>query len=192
MFEGQRLGNANLKQYTNNEQKILDKYIYNVPTLLQSDYGDINDCVLVSIASLIIYLNPQLDIMQVYNQITLFAKKYGYRPTFGTPNIMIKTILEKSLEYFQLPYKTKNYYIKNLGFDYQDIKDKIDNNLPILLTIWRDGRNFYKNHNVIISGYYYTQNYKLLAIKDNWYKTNSYLDYNKLNCICNIYTIQHK
>ena len=189
MFEGQRLGNANLKQYTNNEQKILDKYIYNVPTLLQSDYGDINDCVLVSITSLIIYLKPQLDIIQVYNQVALFAKKYGYKTTFGTPNIMIKTILEKSLQYFQLPYKIKNYYIKNLGFDYQDIKNKIDNNLPILLTIWRDGRNFYKNHNVIISGYYYTQNYKLLAIKDNWYKTNSYLDYNKLSNICSIQTI---
>lgn len=60
----------------------------------------------------------------------------------------------------------------------------------MLLNLWNDGRNYYKNHSVLIIGYKITENNDfILTIYDNWYKHNSYIDYNKLSIISSIITI---
>lgn len=190
MFEGQRIYKNNIQQYINHEPFILNKIIPFVPILLQNDYGEASDCTLVSLTSLIKFLLPNLIVQDIYKNVEKIAKSYGYNgATYGTPNLVIKSIINKTFQFYNIPQKAKSYYLKNIGFDYEDIKFKIDSNRPVILNLWKDGRNYYKNHTVLITGYCYTEHYKLLIIHDNWFNTVSYLDYNKLSNICSIQTI---
>ena len=191
MLEGQRIFSINLEQYVNHEKFIITKLIPCVPILLQDDYGEIGDCALVSITMAIKNLCLSLDIKDIYTHVELIAKRYGYNgATHGTFFLTIKSITNKALEFFCLPQRAKSYYLKNICFDYEDIKYEIDHSRPVILNIKNDGRNYYKNHTVLITGYCYTKHYKMLVIHDNWHNTVSYVDYDKLNTFCSIQTIQ--
>ena len=191
MFEGQRIFSINLDRYVNYEKFIITKFIPCVPILIQDNYGEIGDCALVTITAAVKNLAPILDIQTIYNYTEFVARQYGYNGnTHGTFYLTIKNITNKVLSFFQLSQRAKSHYLKNICFDYEDIKYEIDHNRPVILNIKKDGRNFYTNHTVLITGYCYTQHYKMLVIHDNWNNTVSYVDYDKLNLLCSIQTIQ--
>ena len=52
--------------------------------------------------------------------------------------------------------------------------------------MWKDGLEYYKNHSVLIVGYLQTVDKKMLVIYDNWFKSVSYIDYDKLSVISSI------
>ena len=52
--------------------------------LLQSDYGEANDCTLTSITTVIHSWLPSLDVNMIYNQVENIAKQYGYSGVKGT------------------------------------------------------------------------------------------------------------
>ena len=77
--------------------------------------------------------------------------------------------------------------MKGIGFNWDFIKGNLDyNDTPIILNLWKDGRNYYYNHTVLIIGYAESENKKMLVVYDNWFKYICYIDYDKLSIICSI------
>lgn len=186
MFEKQRLSNSNISQYVG-MQCDQPKLVPGVPVLAQNDYGEANDCTLTSITAVIKWLKPSVDINTIYNTVESIAKKYGYEgKKFGTPNLTIKRIYNLSLMAFKLNKKAHSRYLKNIGYGWSWIKKEIDEYQPVLLNLWADGRDFYKNHSILIVGYLEIADKRLLAVYDNWYKSVSYVDYDKLSIISSI------
>ena len=191
MFEKQRLYLGNIKEYTGSEESAFEYKIPHVPRLLQNDYGEACDCTLTSITAVIKFFRQDYNIQEIYNWVEKIAKAYGYRGDHGTYSLVIKTVYKKSLQGFGInEYKPKSYYLKDICYDYELIKSEIDNNKPILLNLWKDGRDFYKNHTVLIVGYYYlNNNQRFLMVQDNWYRTPSFIDYNLLSTISSVQTL---
>lgn len=176
-----------LKEYGDTSHLAVKKnYIQGIKPLLQNDYGEDQDCSLTSITTVVSYYKPQLQIQFIYDQVEKIAKKFLYKGNRGTPTITMNVIFNKVLQLFQINLKSHNGYIKNLGYNYVGIKNLINKNRPTLLSLSKDGRNFYANHTVLVIGYYEIGKAKMIAIYDNWYKQISYIDYNKLAIISGI------
>lgn len=190
MFEKKRLHTHNIKEYTQNEIVISNSFINNVFALLQDDYGEANDCTLTSITSIIKRLKQSIEIEDIYTIVESIARRFGYRGSFGTLSATIRIIYQKVLNTFNINKIVESYFIKNLGYNYNFIKNEINKNNPVLLNLWKDGRSYYMNHSVLITGYYETINYRMLQIQDNWYKDPSYIDYDKLSLISSIQVLK--
>ena len=176
-----------LKEYGDTSHLTAKKnYIQGIKPSLQEDYGEDLDCTLTSITTVVSYYKPQLQIQFIYDQVEKIAKKFLYKGNRGTPTITMNVIFNKVVQLFQINLKSHNGYIKNLGYNYVGIKNLINKNRPTLLSLSKDGRNFYANHTVLVIGYYEIGNAKMIAIYDNWYKQISYIDYNKLAIISGI------
>ena len=189
MFDGQRLSKENLSIYCGGAD-YFQRTIGNIKPLLQNDYGEDNDCTITSITTIIHSWVSHIDINFIYNQVEAIARKYGYNGINGTNPIVIKQVYQKSLKTFQIPYVVNSRYMKGIGFTWNFIKDRIDHsNNPILLNLWKDGRNYYYSHSVVIVGYANTYNKKFLVVYDNWIKDYSYIDYDKLSLISSIQVI---
>ena len=189
MFEGQRLSKENLSMYCGGAN-YYQRIIGNIKPLLQNDYGEANDCTIASITTIISSWLPFLDINNIYLQVEAIARRYGYNGSNGTNPVVIRKVYQESLLVFGIPYHVTSKYMKGIGFTWNFIKDKIDHsNNPILLNLWKDGRNYYYSHSVVIVGYANTYNKKFLVVYDNWIKNYSYIDYDKLSLISSIQVI---
>lgn len=195
-----RLTDANIFKYLKEEynaQGIVSfeyEYIADFIPLAQKDYGDLYDCTLTSLTATIYYiLKKKVAVNVIYDVVEKIAKRHLYDGNkTGTYSIFIKKIFDKSLQQFVTTKKinSKQSYFKKVGYGYTNICKQIDNKNPVLLSLWNDGRNYYKNHTVTIIGY---RNFKvdgkqvrMLVIYDNWYKTRAYIDYEKLPAISSI------
>ena len=186
MFERQRINKDNLSAYLH-QQNYYQKILGNIQPLLQCDYGEANDCTLTSITTVIHSYLPSLSINTIYNQVETIAKRHGYTDIKGTQPIVIKTIYQKALDIFKLPYHVRSKYLKGIGFTWNFIKENFERgDAPIILNLWKDGRDYYYNHTVLIIGYLESRNKKMLAVYDNWFEDISYIDYGKLSTICSI------
>ena len=171
MFEKQRISDFNIKEYLGTTDTPCKKQILSVPQLLQNDYGEACDCTLTSITAVIKFFRYDYKVEDIYNWVEKIAKAYGY----------------KSLQGFGInDYVPYSRYLKGLCYDYEIIKREIDYNKPILLNLWKDGRDFYKNHTVLIIGYLYINNKRMLIVQDNWYRTISYIDYDLLSAFSSV------
>ena len=131
-------------------------------------------------------MKPSLNVNDIYNKVETTAKKYGYRGNRGTPGLVIKSLYQNIINAFGLKKKVHSRYFKDIGFGWNYIKKEIDEYQPVILNLWKDGRDFYKNHTILIIGYLEIAEKRFLAIYDNWYHGVSYIDYDKLNTICSI------
>lgn len=198
-FDGKRILQPNLSIYIKNyyncsnpfiaEQKIIN----NFPSLLQKDYGAPQDCTLVSITSIVNYLtNLKHDPEDIYEYTEEIAKGYFYNGnSYGTIPIFVNNIFNKVIAKFNLQKRPKSGYMKNVGYNIHKIKQQIYNGNPVILNIQNDGRNYYKNHSVVIVGFttYQIDNGQqihMLTIYDNWAKEYSCVDYNRLCSISSI------
>lgn len=186
MFERKRLYPGNINDYTGLKMP-QPKIISGIPALVQNDYGDDNDCTLTAITTCIKYFYPKIDTYTIYNKVAKSGKKFGYTGSYGTPNATIKLIYNEVLRGMGSNKRACSRYFKEVGFSWNFIKKEIDAKDPILLNLWKDGRYFYQNHSVLIVGYLEYQGKRFLAIYDNWYRSLSYIDYQKLNPICSIH-----
>lgn len=189
MFEGQRLNNLNIKKYMEISGTPIKYWIPGVPQLLQNDYGEECDCTLTSITAIIKMMRANYDTQEIYNWVEKIARAYGYKGNRGTNYLVIRTVYKKSLQGFGIKNNPVSHYLKGFCYDYELIKHELDKNQPILLNLWKDGRDYYKNHTVLIIGYYYTQDKRMLVIQDNWYRDFSYIDYDLLSIISSIQTL---
>ena len=180
-----RLSDENISKYAPGNI-IAQKKIADINPLLQNNYGGDQGCTLTSITTVIKWLRPDLAINTIYNEVERIARKYGYHPNFGTLNIVIPPIFNLVLKSFRINKKTSSRYLKDVGYCYRFIRENIDTNKPVMLNLWKDGRDYYKNHTVLIIGYREIEDKKMLAIYDNWYKSVSYIDYDKLSIISSI------
>lgn len=146
------------------------KVFGNYKPLLQKDYGLANDCSLTSLTTIIcgiVNKEPQ----EVYNVVEKYAKQYGFKGK-GTLPFFIKCIFDKTLKEFGVNVKTKSGYLKCIGYDFDKIHSLIDDNIPIVLSINKDGRNYYNNHSITVIGYliYQVDNAlePMLLVYDNW------------------------
>lgn len=186
MFEKQRLYSANIEKYAGFPIVSQPKLVPGISPLLQNDYGEANDCTLTSITCVIKWMKPGLDVNDIYNQVEATAKRFGYTGNHGTPSLVIKGIYQKIINAFGLKKKVHSRYLKDIGFGWNYIKKEIDEYQPVLLNLWKDGRDFYKNHSILIIGYLEIAEKRFLAVYDNWYKGISYVDYDKLSIISSI------
>ena len=156
--------------YGANTIELLDYKKLSVQPFLQNDYGEANDCTLVSITSILHYLNKE-PFEKIYPKVENIAKKYFYNgKTCGTIPIFIKQIFQTAAG-----RKVKNIYLKSIGFTFNQIIEQIDNSNPVILNMMDDGIGKYENHSVVVVGYaVYRMNsdkiIPVLLINDNWSK----------------------
>ena len=208
-YNRKRLTNQNVKDYLTKKHagfSVISSKAYKrlgVDNLLQKNYGKDMDCSLTSITECTMYhyiasQNTQkpekLNADEVYNYVEETAKKYFYNgDTFGTIPVFIKNIYDKTLEHFGLKAKTKQKYFKNVGYSLGSIMKTIDEGRPVIINIFRDGRDYYNNHSVTIVGYEtfelhnfdtkITKQVTMLIVQDHWLKVNSYVDFEFISCI---------
>ena len=159
-------------------QRLTDKNIQNYILSSNLNFGDISlksvnqfaikpflqnkfrqnegNCTITSIATCAYYHCPQsYDINTVYNAVETIAEKYFYRHNnFGTIPFFNKAIYEETLDYFRIPHKKiKSRYINHIGFNFNTIKKQIDQQNPVILSLFTDNRNYYKSHTIVVVGY---------------------------------------
>lgn len=119
------------------------------------------------------------------------AIKLGYKGNIGTNPLVIRTLMWALFNEYKIKKSCCSCYLKGIGITIKLIKKLIDKNIPIILNLSVDGRDYYKDHSVLIIGYKeikLSNNKKMffLKIKDNWTKETTYIDYSKLGMICSI------
>lgn len=167
-----------------------EKEITNVLGLLQKNYGEEQDCTLTSMTALIQFLTKQ-EVQSIYNDVEKTARKLGYKGNIGTNPLVVRTLMQSLFNKYKIKKLCGSSYLKGIGFTIKLIKQLVNKNIPIILNLSKDGRNYYQNHSVLIIGYkeIITKNNKtifFLKIKDNWNKETTYIDYSKLNIISSI------
>lgn len=177
-----RLNPTNIDEYVVNTYKQyhqkISKKLLNFYPILQADYGGEGDCTIASMAALCRYREKKkLLISDIYNEIEKIAFKFGYRPNSGMNVLWLKPVLNKYLKKC-----TKTRAFKNIGMNWTQIKNNIEKDSPMVLSITNDGRNYYRNHCVVVVGYTeYDNGAKIIIVYDNWQKQLGYVDYNRLH-----------
>ena len=156
--------------------------------LLQKDYGLSNDCSLTALTTIIAgSLNKEPQ--KVYDVVEKYAKQYGFKGK-GTLPVFIKCIFDKTLKEFGVNVKTKSGYLKCIGYDFDMMRNLIDENVPMVLSINKDGRNYYNNHSITVIGYLIYQVddalEPMLLVYDNWNTVPCVVDYKALSMISSI------
>lgn len=165
---------------------------------LQRNYGESYDCSLTTIAAIIYDLiKRQTTIENIYVEVEKVAKKRLYNgKIWGTPPVFVSNIYNTVAKKFKIPARCRGKYLKDIGFNFDMIKSDIDNNLPVILNIYNDGRNYYEKHTVKIIGYRVLilhksstgelKKLRMLKVYDNWRVTPGYIDYDKMSKISSI------
>lgn len=195
------LTDVNLMTYVKNQNpevnsddiKIHRKLQIPVIPFLQKDYGDDMDCTITSIATILYHKlvrqnSTNENFENIYAIVAKYAKKYFYNGNIGVFPLFNKKIFDAAATELNLNIaSTKSGYLKNIGYSFDEICGLIRKSNPISLSMWKDGRNFYNNHTVVIIGYNIidvgNKQMRFLMIYDNWSKTKSYIDYDKLSTI---------
>lgn len=171
------------KNYPGAEYICAFTYFYK-PYYLQKNFGGLNDCSLMSISYVIKTLYPKKEINDIYEKTEAAAKKFFYNDKIGTIPFFINNIIGKAFNINSI-----GKMVKNIGFKPKDIINQVSKQ-PVILSMYSDGNNYYKNHSVCVVGYKkYKWNGKDLyffEVRDNWNETSSYVDYQKMSPISSI------
>jgi len=208
-FTGKRLGSiTDLQNYVKEEYGYKEmsltesKMICNIRGLIQADYGKAYDCSLTCITCVTKYLlknNPEITNEEIYNTVVGNTEWYSYNgDKFGTVPVFVDNVLKETLKDYKINYKSYNKTFKGVplvGYTMKDIKTSIAKELPVILNLSDDNRDYYKNHSVTIIGYYeykvLEKNNKVktlyfLKVFDNWMKSYAFIDYQKMSNISSI------
>lgn len=207
MYSGMRLHEYNIMRYITSlgytvisREKVDLNRRKIILALDQNDFGQKNDCTLVSATALIkeIAQIRHLSTEGLYSIIEEIAEKYcSYNGKLkGTNPFVISVLLQRSLEKFmpKTQYKAKSKFLKGvpiIGFNFEKVKSYIKNmQYPMILNLLTDGRNYYKDHSVLIVGVetFKVKNnktgkkkdLKFLRVYDNWNTAVSYINYELL------------
>lgn len=147
--------------------------------LLQKDYGKDMDCTLTSLAFIFG--------AQHYPMIERIAEKYGYDGDKGGTNpLMICNIMRDILRELHISGTPRHAYWKGVQLSFDKVKDLINSQHYVLLNLWKDGRDYYKNHTVTIIGYLEYEHGKFFVVYDNWNAAQCLVDFDKLGVIASL------
>lgn len=183
-----RLTTANLPEYVGGQTLLNEHSIWGIIPFLQKNFGGLCDCSLMSIATAIYYkCGRRIDIQEIYDSVEKYATYYFYRSSFGTLPFFIRSIYKKALQHWNLPETPCSAYFKNWFFTKQTMKALLDRDIPIILNMLHDGRDYYTTHSVLAVGYKeYADGTFMIEICDNWYRNSGYVDYDKMSFISSI------
>lgn len=169
-----RLSDKNIKElYPNIGNLLYTTRLGNLKALLQDDYAGDYDCTVTAIAC-------ALNIS--YDKVLPVATKYEYTSKKGTNPLKVRSIMQ---EIIPNGYVAKSAYVKGIGCTLKKL-ETILKNTPIVLNLWNDGRNYYKNHSVVIVGVDVYEHGVFLRVYDGWHLKTSLIDYKKLSIIMSI------
>lgn len=192
-FLNKRLTATNIKKYLQENYRFGDMIteVYrkqlSVPVFLQNNYGEEGDCTLTSILTLAKYYDKLLDTDETYNYTEKIAKQFLYNgKTFGTLPFFHKAILNRVFKHFNIQEKMEDFYFKGVGFNLMTILASIEQNAPVMLSLFRDGRGYYDNHTITVIGYVefedeFHKKIIMLQVFDNWHSSYSFVDYNLIS-----------
>ena len=132
---GTRLDETTLRTYLhstyNSPELKQEKIINGFKPFLQANYGGTNDCTLCSISSIASFKDKyNKPFNDIYDKVEAVAAYHCYSPErFGTIPIFIKSIIDKSFK-----TKSKAYYLKNIGYNWNTVKTLVDKNIPFVLS----------------------------------------------------------
>lgn len=174
-----RLYDGNLKKEYPNLGKLIAKKSLGGKALLQRDYGKAQDCTITSLSFLFG--------VDKYDDIEKIAEKRGYNgETCGTNPLSIRNIMKDCCKQFGIRATCYSSYGKGVAYNYEKVKQIINSGAYLLLNLWKDGRDYYKNHTVTIIGYVEYEHARFFEVYDNWTSTPSFVDYDKLSTISSI------
>ena len=160
------------------------KQIQSFVPFLQKSFGN-NNCTLTSIMTVLYnLLNRQYQAKVIYDIIEKNGIKYGYNSdSWGSIPIFTNIVINKSYQDItNKSIKSKVKYFKGIGYNFNTIKEQIDNNNPIILSVNKAGK--YTNHTVVIIGY--NEETNELLIHDNWRILIQKIKYNDISFISSI------
>jgi hypothetical protein len=149
------------------------------PGLDMDDFGDDNDCTLVSITAMSYYChnNGYDDIpsstTKIYNDVLDVAEDHGYTPEGGTNPTVIDNIIEDVFDEWGYDINASNVYI----WSFSTFTNEIDRNRPVIFNI---ATGYYSNHSVSIFGYKEYDVADFLMVKDNWSTSTRYIHYQEM------------
>lgn len=185
-----RIYSRNIREYINKNYSgakyISGKTIFFAPYELQKNYGGLNDCALVAISYAIKQKYPRKNFSDIYERVEKTAKKFLYNEKIGTNTLFINKIIGKAYN-----INSTGRLIKGVGFKPADIIKQIqDEKKIVILSMFSDGNDYYKNHSVSVVGYriYEHCGKKLyfFEVRDGWNSSSSFVDYQKMSCASSI------
>ena len=194
-WQNYRLDDRNIISYiqdaygAENVSSSAARLISNFQPVVKKDSGLISDCTLLSISAIISYhIKYTKSIQDIYDIVESIAEDFLYSGYFTIPDF-IKIVIDRTLKKMNIIGESHWSTYKKPDLIYNDIKTLIQKNKPIILSISSDGREYYKDHSVIIIGYIeynigINKKVRLLKVYDNCYDSISYIDYEKMNKIC--------
>lgn len=157
-----------------------------ITPFLQKDFGAANDCTLMSIATAL-YARGIGSIQEIYNVVEKVATKYFYHGNFGTIGLFNRRIYQESCDILGVDYSPSYRMLKGWFFSADTICEALRQNKPVVLSMYRDGREYYDAHTVLAIGYKrWADGTVMLQVYDNWVKTIAYVDYQKIGLITSI------
>ena len=192
------INNGNLLDYlkrkynVDNIQKCIQtNQISGVEPLLQDDYGADNDCTLTSITTILTQFCDKTP-EEIYPIVEKYGLKYFYTGEKGTNPLVMRTIMNLAAQELGIKKRAVVRYGKNVSFNFAGIKQHIDAGRLIMLSIFNDGRDYYKDHSVTIVGYSEykvdkSRKAKMIKIYDNWHKEITYVDYDLLHLFSSLH-----
>ena len=198
-FVNKRLTATNIKEYLQanygfgNEIHEVKRKQLSVPVFLQNNYGKSGDCTLTSILTLTKFFNKTLDTNEIYNYVEDLATKYfGYRgDSYGTIPFTHRVLLNQTFKHFGINRHFKVKYFKGIGYNLETIIQLLDAGIPLMMSMFRDGRKYYDNHTITVIGYIqyrdeHSHTKTMLLVHDNWFSSYSFLDYSLIHLFSEI------
>ena len=102
------------------------------------------------------------------------AKEQGF-------GYIAKIFEESYFELFNNKIQNQGIYLKGLGYNFNTIKNQIDLNKPVILSLWSSPK--YKNHTITVIGY---KDNNTLIINDNWSIKQTEIIYKDISLISSI------
>lgn len=160
--------------------------------LLQDDYGKDYDCTLTAITQILLYYLKGKTPEEIYNVVAACAEKLGFVEGWGTNPLVMRTLMNQAAKKLGLKKAATVKYGKITGYSFCRIKALIDAGRPIMLSMYKDGRDFYDDHSITVIGYgeYKVDNKHtahMLKVYDNWYKEMCYVDYDLIHLFSSIH-----
>ena len=194
-WQNYRLDDRNIVSYIRDAYNIENvsssaaRLISNFQPVVKKDSGLTSDCTLLSISAIIDYYTKYTKSSQdIYDIVESVAEDFFYNRCFTIPDF-IKIVIDRTLKEINIIGESHWYFYKKTDLMYNDIKTLIQKNKPIILSLVSDGREYYKDHSVIVIGYIeynigINKKVRLLKVYDNCYDSISYIDYEKMDKVC--------
>ena len=192
------INNSNLLEYLKKKYNVENiqncikvNQLFGMEPLLQEDFGGDNDCTLTAIATILMKYTDA-DPTTIYSVVAKHGKKLGYTDKGGTNPLVMRTVMNLSAKELGVKKKAVVRYGKNVSYNFAGIKQHIDAGRPLMLSMFKDGRDFYDDHSIVVIGYgeYKIDNKrkaKMLKVYDNWYKEVCYVDYDLIHTFSSIH-----